>query len=85
MIGLVAYLALVVTLPALMLGHQGEAFPPLRWWRWARARKARARGCAPVSRPQSPSCGSRVTGAPPRASQAPSRPSWANTQPIKEN
>lgn len=39
MIGLVAYLALVVTLPALLLGHQGEDFPPLRWWRWARARQ----------------------------------------------
>lgn len=33
---LAAYLAMVVSVAALACGHQGEPFPPLRWWRAAR-------------------------------------------------
>ena len=43
------------------------------------------RRCAPVSRPQSPSCDSRATTAPPgpaRGRTARRTPSWAHTQPL---
>lgn len=78
MIGVVAYLAIVIAIPALMLGHQGEDFPP--WW-WLRAARARARSQTPVSRPESPPRVSRIPRSAPEASQAPSRPvpSWADT------
>ena len=51
MIGVAAYLALVFAIPALMLGHQGEDFPPFRWLRAARARRGSQ---TPASRPDSP-------------------------------
>lgn len=52
MTGVLAYLALVVTLPALLLGHQGQDFPlPLRGvWRWL---------YAPL-RPEVPGSGARL-------------------------
>lgn len=84
MIGLVAYLVLVVTLPALVLGHQGEDFPPLRWWRWARqARRGARRG---QGAPRSPFRDSRAAGAPagPPGGRTGARvPSWAHQQPIE--
>jgi len=40
MIGVLAYLALVIVIPALLCGHVGEDFPPLSWWRARRARAA---------------------------------------------
>lgn len=42
MIGLIAYLALIIVIPALALGHHGEDFPPFRWWRTLRARRTAA-------------------------------------------
>lgn len=85
MIGLAAYLALVVTLPALVLGHQGEVFPPLRWWRWARARQARRGAWRGSGAPQGPFCDSRAAetpAGPPERRTAPRVPSWAHQQPI---
>jgi hypothetical protein len=82
--GVVAYLVLVVTLPALLLGHQGQDFPPLLWWRTLKARRAREARCAPAGALHSPSrLPDSLRGAP-RASQKPSRPapSWAHTQPL---
>lgn len=71
MIGLLAYLALVVVIPALLLGHQGQDFP-----------LARACRCALAWRPQGRSRVSRVLrGAPEpaHARTAVSVPSWART------
>jgi hypothetical protein len=51
-------------------------------WRGVTAAYAAAglrRPQEPAGAPQAPSCGSRDAGTPPRASQAPSRPSWART------
>lgn len=84
MIGFVAYLALTVAIPALLLGHQGQDFPPCRWRRTLAARKARARGCVPAGAPQTPSRDSRITGASERAAEARTRPrpAWVHEQPI---
>jgi hypothetical protein len=48
MTGLLAYIALVVAVSAFTLGHQGQTFPPLIWWRFLRRRTswARGHGCA---------------------------------------
>lgn len=81
-----AYMALTVTLPALVLGHQGEAFPPWRWWRWARATWARRGAWQGPGAPQSPFRDSRGAGAPagsPERRTAPRVPSWAHQQPIE--
>lgn len=86
MIGLVAYLALVVTLPALLLGHQGEDFPPWRWWRWARATQARRGAWQGLGAPQGPFRDSRAAGTPagpPERRTATRVPSWAHQQPIE--
>ncbi|MFG2269106.1 hypothetical protein ACGFNY_04950 [Streptomyces chartreusis] len=81
---MVAYLALVVVLPALLLGHQGQDFPPLKWWRAVRARQAREARCTPVSRPQCPlRLPLGLRGAPEPAQSRSRRPvpSWAHTEP----
>jgi hypothetical protein len=41
-IGVLAYLALVIVIPALLCGHVGEDFPPLNWWRALTGRAATA-------------------------------------------
>jgi hypothetical protein len=76
--GVVAYLALVVAIPALILGHQGQDFPPFRWLRAARVRRGIH---APVSRPQGPVRLPRHLRTAPEPSQPPSRPAphWAHT------
>lgn len=85
MTDVLAYLTLVVVIPAILLGHHGQDFPPLAWRRTIRARQARARGCAPVSRPQSPSRLPRDLRGAPEPAQSRTRrpvPSWAHTQPL---
>jgi hypothetical protein len=49
--GVLAYLALTVTIPALLLGHQGQDFPPLRWWRTRHPQPA-AEPQPPAARPR---------------------------------
>lgn len=83
MTGLVAYLALVVVVPALLLGHQGQDWP-LKLRRPHKARQPREAACAPLCGPQSPA---RLPGSlrgAPEASQRRPRPtpSWAHTQPL---
>lgn len=82
MIGVVAYLALIVAIPALLLGHQGQDWP-LSWvWRTLRAALAPSRG---HTCPCGASEGSDGTPEPQRIPRAPqgrpesSRPSWART------
>lgn len=65
MTGLVAYYALVIVIPALVLGHQGQDFPPLHWWR---ARQDR-RDKQPAVVPPAPARRPRPV------------PSWAHTEP----
>jgi hypothetical protein len=72
----VAFVAATAAVTAALCGHQGQPFPPARWWRAAR--------CALVSRPQGVSGGSRDAGAAPRPSQRRTRPTpaWAHAQPL---
>jgi hypothetical protein len=73
----VAFVAAVVALTAALCGHQGQPFPPARWWRAAR--------CALAGAPQGPSGGSRAVPEAPGASRgrtAPRTPTWAHSQPI---
>jgi hypothetical protein len=88
--GVLAYLALVVVVPALLLGHQGQDFPPWRWWRPLRALWPRRAVCAPAGAPQGVFGDSRdAEEAPepaegrtaPRATRA---PSWARTDHHKD-
>lgn len=84
MTAVVAYLLLVVVVPAWLLGHQAQDFPPLQWWRTLKAWQAREAACTPVSRPHSPSRPPLSVRGAPEAPQRRSRPSWAHTQPINE-
>jgi hypothetical protein len=81
-IGVLAYLALVVVVPALLLGHQGQDFPPWRWWRPLRAVWPRRAVCAPTGGPHSPTGDSRDHPEPPRPAQRRTgrpAPTWART------
>ena len=51
MTDVLAYLALVVTIPAMLLGHQGQDWPLAGAWRWVRARMPRAGRCTPAGAP----------------------------------
>ncbi|MFD5656958.1 hypothetical protein [Streptomyces hirsutus] len=42
MTDVLAFLGLVISLTALLCGHQAQPFPPLRWWRAARASHRRS-------------------------------------------
>lgn len=77
--GVVAYLALVIAIPALACGHQGQDWPPVAAWRTVRARKARGGRQAPTGAPQGVLRLPRDPRGAPSASQTPSRPgpSWA--------
>lgn len=75
MTGLFAYLVLVVVIPALLLGHQGQDFPLRRAcaWLYGRLPASGASQAVPEGRePQRPS----------RARTARPVPSWAHSQPI---
>lgn len=50
--GVVAYLALIVAIPALLLGHQGQDWPLTPLWRTLRTRMPRAGRCVPAGAPQ---------------------------------
>lgn len=86
-----AYMALTVTLPALLLGHQGQDFPLRGAWRATRALISRRApsACAwrALGRAVALAPGETVTARPVPAPALSARraPSWANTQPIKEN
>ncbi|GAA3852142.1 hypothetical protein GCM10023084_02910 [Streptomyces lacrimifluminis] len=80
-----AYMALTVTLPALLLGHQGQDFPLRGVWRTARALIARRAPSAcdrrALGRAVALASGETVT-APPVAVLAPPvrpTPAWART------
>lgn len=77
MTGVAAYVVLVVVLPALGLGRQGQDFPPLAWWRAWRTTGPRRGVVAPLA-------AEHVTRAPestPSLKRRPT-PSWAHTQPL---
>lgn len=82
MIGMVAYLAVVVAIPAMMLGHQGQPFPPRRWLRAARARRGSQ---APAEAPETAPCVSSAAVTPLRPPQRRTEPRtrpaphWAHT------
>jgi hypothetical protein len=83
--GVFAYLVLVVVVPALLLGHQGQDFPPLRWWRALRSRMPRRGAWRGRGAPHSPSGVSRdlePAPEPPQSRTEPRVPTWA--QPDKE-
>ncbi|HEY9353650.1 MAG TPA: hypothetical protein VIP28_10380 [Nocardioides sp.] len=85
MIAVLAFVALTVTIPALLLGHQGQDWPLRGPWRWLRARMPRRGPQAPVCGPQSPSRLPRGLRDAPEPAQSRSRrpaPSWAHTQPL---
>lgn len=87
MTSVAAYLTLVVVLPALLLGHQGQDWPLAGVRRAVRARRPREARYTPVCGPQSPLRLPRsVRGSPEPAQSRTARPapSWANTQPINE-
>lgn len=87
MTAVAAYVVLVVVLPALLLGHQGQDWPLAGVWRAVRARWARRDLQAPACGPQSPSRLPRSLRSAPEPAQSRSArpaPSWANTQPINE-
>jgi hypothetical protein len=77
--GLFAYLAAVIAFTALACGHQGETVPPLWRWtvraahapsQWLAAHRGASRALrVPIPAPE-----------PQRASQAPSRPAWAQPE-----
>ena len=91
MTDVLAYLALVVTIPAMLLGHQGQDWPLAGAWRWVRARMPRAGRCAPAGglwgalrlprglRGAPEVSGGRVRLRPPRLS----RPEFATTGPSR--
>ena len=64
MTGVLAYLALTVTLPAMLLGHQGQDWPLAGAWRWLRGSLAASRAA-------------RALGEQPERYRPPQRPSWA--------
>lgn len=82
MTGLAAYLTLVVVVPALLLGHQGQDWPLAGLRRALQARRPREARCTPAGAPQTPSRLPRGLRDAPSAPQRRSRPSWATTQPI---
>lgn len=84
MTAVAAYVVLVVVLPALLLGHQGQDWPLAGAWRAVRARWPRRGALRGLGAPHSPSRDSSVATQALRASQGPSRraPSWAHTQPL---
>lgn len=81
--GVLAYLALVVVVPALLLGHQGQDFPPWRRLRTLRPSLPRRAVCVPAGGPHSPSSDSRDHPEPPRPAQRRTShpaPTWARTE-----
>lgn len=85
MMGVAAFVALVFTIPALLLGHQGQDWPLRGVWRWLRM--PRAARCAPAGAPRGVSrLPGGIPGAPGAADGHTARPahpapSWAHTQP----
>ena len=87
MTAVAAYVVLVVVLPALLLGHQGQHWPLAGAWWAVRARQPREARCTPAGAPQTPAPVIRATEAATdalRPRTAPRRPvpSWAHTQPL---
>lgn len=81
-IPLAAYLAMVVSVAALACGHQGEPFPPLRWWRAARGAAGLRKPVKVPLAPELHSIDSRPAMAAERRSEPHSRPAaptWART------
>ena len=82
MTGVVAYVALVFVLPALVLGHHMEDFPPLLWWRWVQAARGREGCCTAAGALQGMFRLPRDLRAAPEPSGGrtePRAPSWAHT------
>lgn len=80
---LAAWIAVLAMVGAVVLlgGTAVGAWAVRGLWRTVRASIPRARGCAPASRPQPVSCGSRDAGDAPEPAEARlrPRPSWART------
>lgn len=85
MTAVAAYVVLVVVIPTLGLGHQGQHWPLAGVWRAVRARRARAGRCTPARAPQSPfrlPRSLRDVPSPAQSRTVRPEPSWAHTQPL---